>query len=92
MSQPRKPMSPEAKARIAESVRATFAAKKASAGVQVSLPEVLTVLPETVKMSDLQFDPKLFEPIKTGKPIDTILSTAGGFPRATNFMMVGDPG
>ena len=92
MSQPRKPMSPEAKARIAESVRAAFAAKKASAGVQVSLPEVLTVLPETVKMSDLQFDPKLFEPIKTGKPVDTILSTAGGFPRATNFMMVGDPG
>jgi DNA repair protein RadA/Sms len=43
-------------------------------------------------MSGLTFDPKLFEPIKTGKPIDTLLSTDGGFPRATNFMMVGDPG
>lgn len=91
MSQ-RKPMSPEAKARIAESVRAAFAAKKAAAGVHTSMPEVLTVLPECVQMKSLTFDPKLFEPIKTGKPIDTLLSNDGGFPRATNFMMVGDPG
>lgn len=58
----------------------------------MSQPEVLTVIPMSVKMDDLTFDPKLFIPIKTGKSIDTLLSTAGGFPRATNFMMVGDPG
>ena len=92
MSTNRKPMSEEAKAKIAESVRRSFEAKRLAAGVQMSQPEVLTVLPECVKMEDLTFDPKLFEPIKTGKPIDTLLSTDGGFPRATNFMMVGDPG
>jgi predicted ATP-dependent serine protease len=88
----RKPMSEEAKAKIAESVRRAFEAKRLANGVQMSTPEVLTTLPESVKMETLSFDPKLFEPIKTGKPIDTLLSTASGFPRATNFMMVGDPG
>lgn len=90
----RKPMSEEAKAKIAESVRQSFAAKRlaANGGVTMSQPEVLTVIPMSVKMDDLTFDPKLFIPIKTGKSIDTLLSTAGGFPRATNFMMVGDPG
>lgn len=92
MSTTRKPMSEEAKAKIAESVRRAFEAKRMAAGVVTAQPEVLTVIPESVKMEALTFDPKLFEPIKTGKPIDTLLSTDGGFPRATNFMMVGDPG
>lgn len=92
MSSTRKPMSEEARAKIAESVRRSFEAKRLAAGIQTSQPEVLTVLPECVKMNDLTFDPKLFEPIKTGKPVDRLLSTALGFPRATNFMMVGDPG
>jgi predicted ATP-dependent serine protease len=88
----RKPMSEEAKAKIAESVRLAFEKKRLAAGVQTSVPEVLTVIPETLKMQDLIFDPKLFEPIKSGKAIDTLLSSDGGFPRATNFMMIGDPG
>jgi len=92
MSSTRKPMSEEAKAKIAESVRKSFEAKRLASGVQMSQPEVLTVIPECIKMEGLTFDPKLFEPIKTGKAIDTVLSTDGGFPRATNFMMVGDPG
>jgi len=85
-------MTEEAKAKIAESVRRAFEAKRLAKGVEVSTPEILTILPESVRMETLTFDPKLFEPIKTGKPIDTLLSTDGGFPRATNFMMVGDPG
>lgn len=88
----RKPMSEEAKAKIAESVRLAFEKKRLAAGVQTSVPEVLTVIPETLKMQDLVFDPKLFEPIKSGKAIDILLSSDGGFPRATNFMMIGDPG
>lgn len=85
-------MSEEAKAKIAESVRLAFEKKRLAAGVQTSVPEVLTVIPETLKMQDLVFDPKLFEPIKSGKAIDILLSSDGGFPRATNFMMIGDPG
>jgi DNA repair protein RadA/Sms len=88
----RKPMSEEAKAKISESVRIAFEKKRLASGVQTSVPEVLTVIPEAVKMQGMVFDPKLFEPIRTGKAIDILLSSAGGFPRATNFMMIGDPG
>ena len=88
----RKPMSEEAKAKISESVRIAFEKKRLASGVQTSVPEVLTVIPEAVKMQGMVFDPKLFEPIRTGKAIDVLLSSAGGFPRATNFMMIGDPG
>jgi len=48
--------------------------------------------PESVRMRDLTFDPKLFETMKTGKEIDDLLSADGGFPRSTNFVLVGDPG
>ena len=85
-------MSEEAKAKISESVRIAFEKKRLASGVQTSVPEVLTVIPEAVKMQGMVFDPKLFEPIRTGKAIDILLSSAGGFPRATNFMMIGDPG
>lgn len=88
----RKPMSEEAKTKISESVRIAFEKKRLASGVQTSVPEVLTVIPEAVKMQGMVFDPKLFEPIRTGKAIDILLSSAGGFPRATNFMMIGDPG
>jgi len=50
------------------------------------------VTPKSVRMSDLTFDPTLFETMKTGKLIDDLLSADGGFPRSTNFMLVGDPG
>ena len=43
-------------------------------------------------MRDLTFDPNLFETMKTGKEIDDLLSADGGFPRSTNFVLVGDPG
>lgn len=85
-------MSEEARAKISASVKAAHERKKAEQALVMSQPEVLKIIPECVKMSDQKFDPVLFNPIKTGKPIDQLLSTAGGFPRATNFMMVGDPG
>ena len=50
------------------------------------------IKPESVRMRDLTFDPSLFETMKTGKDIDDLLSADGGFPRSTNFVLVGDPG
>ena len=50
------------------------------------------IKPESVRMRDLTFDPSLFETMKTGKDIDDLLSSDGGFPRSTNFVLVGDPG
>lgn len=46
----------------------------------------------TVKMKDVKLDPILFEPLKTGKGIDVILSDAGGVLRGCVIMTVGDPG
>ena len=43
-------------------------------------------------MKDQNFDPILFQPMKTGKPVDKLFTEDGGFPRATNYMIVGDPG
>ena len=45
-----------------------------------------------VRMRDIRFDPSLFETMRTGKKIDLLLSSEGGFPRSTNFILVGDPG
>jgi len=48
--------------------------------------------PESVRMKDIHFDPRLFETLKTGRPIDSILSIDGGLTKSTNFVLVGDPG
>ena len=45
-----------------------------------------------VRMRDISFDPSLFETMRTGKKIDNLLSSEGGFTRSTNFILVGDPG
>ena len=86
-------MSDEAKAKIAESVRKSFEAKRLAKGDTISeAAKAIGVAPESVKMNELTFDPDLFKSLLTHKPIDKLLSTEGGFPKATNFILVGDPG
>jgi predicted ATP-dependent serine protease len=92
MSTSKTPMSEEAKARIAEGVRKSFEAKRLAKSTISEAAEAISVSPVSVKMNDLSFDPDLFKCLRTYKPIDTLLSSEGGFPRATNFMLVGDPG
>jgi predicted ATP-dependent serine protease len=92
MNSPRRPMSEEARARIAEGVRKSFEVKRLNKSTISKASEAISIAPESVKMSELSFDPDLFKCLKTHKPIDTLLSSEGGFPRATNFMLVGDPG
>jgi len=92
MTQQRKPMSDEAKAKIAESVRKAFELKRIAKAQEMSAPEELDFDPEVVQMKDVVFDPKIFIPLKTGKSIDHLYSTEGGVPRATNYILVGDPG
>jgi len=104
----RKPMSEEARQKIAESVRANAARKREEAG----LPPISTSSPsgggyqgspqvpndyvekpiELVKMSQQKFSPELFIPMKTDKPVDYLFTENGGIPKACNFMVVGDPG
>jgi KaiC/GvpD/RAD55 family RecA-like ATPase len=89
----RKPMSAEAKQRIADAVRASAARKRLELGIvsHTDIP-VRTRPLELVRMKDQQFDPILFQPMKTGKAVDKLFTEDGGFPRATNYMIVGDPG
>ena len=92
----RKPMSPEARARIAEGMKKAAELKRLQMGLEPASAitgESRREKPlELIKMKDQYFDPILFQPMKTGKPIDKLFSTDGGIPRATNFMLIGDPG
>lgn len=45
-----------------------------------------------VRMSDLSFDPKLFDTFLSGTVLDEVLSTHYGLPRGVNYMIIGDPG
>lgn len=96
----RKPMSEEARARIAEAVRVAAAKKREEQGLppittpsaSVPAPAFLERPLELVKMSEQNFSPDLFVPMKTNKPVDMLFSNDGGIPKACNFMLIGDPG
>jgi predicted ATP-dependent serine protease len=47
---------------------------------------------ELVKIADLNYDDRIFVPMKTGKAIDYMFSSEGGIYPATNYMVIGDPG
>jgi KaiC/GvpD/RAD55 family RecA-like ATPase len=94
----KKPMSDEARQRIADAVRATAARKRAEAGLppigepNAPAPDYIERPLELVKMRDQNFSPDLFIPMKTEKPVDFLFTDDGGLPKACNFMVVGDPG
>jgi predicted ATP-dependent serine protease len=44
------------------------------------------------QISKVKYDAELFDAHKTGTPIDEMFSIKGGIPKATNWMVVGDPG
>lgn len=45
-----------------------------------------------VQINQVQYDSGLFESHQTGTHIDPMFSIKGGIPKATNYMIVGDPG
>lgn len=47
---------------------------------------------QTTKLHQIEFDPRLFIPLKTGKYIDKFLSKKEGLLPATNILITGDPG
>jgi len=92
----RKPMSEETREKIAAAVRAKARQKRIEAGlpadgVTPQIPDRSREL-ELVQMKDQQFDPDLFVPMPTGRAIDQLFTLEGGLPKATNYMVVGDPG
>lgn len=88
----RPPLSEETRESIALAVRAAAAKKRESIMQEKPQKEPTKPLIEIVKMEDQEFSPKLFQPMITGKKIDGFFSTKGGIPRATNYLIVGDPG
>lgn len=88
----RKPMSAEAKARIAEAVKASAARKRLEAGVAEPQEAKRSKPLELVRMKNQTFSDGLFIPMATGKMVDTLFTPKGGLPKATNYMVVGDPG
>ena len=61
---------------------------------QTSVPEAEEDFEvNTVKISDLNFDARMFMPLKTGNPhLDRFISGSGGFMPATNIIIIGSPG
>lgn len=85
----RPPMSDEARAKIAASVRASAERKRQELGISESQNQKS---PELIKMRNQHFDPDLFINMITGKEIDPFFSTDGGIPKACNFILTGGPG
>jgi hypothetical protein len=89
----KKPMSAEARKNISEAVKAAAKRKREEMGLPpVGAPRQRVKPLELVKMKDQHFDPNLFVPMRTGKGIDKLFTEEGGIPKATNYMVVGDPG
>ena len=94
----RKPMSEEAKARIAEAVRLAAAKKREEQGLpplthnNIPAPDYIEKPLELVRMKHQEFPDDLFVPMTTGKPVDLLFTNDGGIPKACNFMLIGDPG
>ena len=57
-----------------------------------AMPDTLSKKPTAVRLKDVHYDPKIFIPMHTGTIVDKFFSNKGGIPRATNFIVVGDPG
>jgi DNA repair protein RadA/Sms len=47
---------------------------------------------ELVQLGKVNFDKRIFETMHTKKAVDKLFSNAGGIPRATNYIVIGDPG
>ena len=85
----RPPMSEEARAKIAASLRANAEKKRQELGISESENQKA---PELIKMRNQRFDPDLFVNMITGKEVDEFFSNDGGIPKACNFIITGGPG
>lgn len=92
----RKPMTEATRQKIAQAVKEKAKAKRIEKGLPPDA--VIPLIPdrsrslELVQMKDQHFDPALFVPMATRSPIDHMFTVEGGIPKATNYMVVGDPG
>ena len=92
----RKPMTESTRHKIAQAVKDKAKAKRIEKGLPPDA--VIPLIPdrsrslELVQMKDQYFDPALFIPMATRSAIDQMFTIEGGIPKATNYLLVGDPG
>jgi KaiC/GvpD/RAD55 family RecA-like ATPase len=75
-----------------EKVRRPRLRKSKKQRMSAEIPTQLSKEPTAIRLRDVHYDPKIFIPMHTGTIVDTFFSNKGGIPRATNFIVVGDPG
>ena len=59
---------------------------------ETTVSSKLTKNIELVQLNKVKFDKRVFESMSGGKAVDKLFSTHGGVPRATNYIVIGDPG
>jgi predicted ATP-dependent serine protease len=82
----------KSKTEATERVRRPRLRKSKKQRMAETLPTQLSKAPSAVRLKDVHYDPKIFVPMMTGTIVDKFFSNKGGIPRATNFIVVGDPG
>jgi hypothetical protein len=83
----RRPMSQETKDKISTKIRINEEIGVSKVGRIKERRDV-----GTVRMRDQHFPDGLFDTLCTGKPVDGLFAAKGGFPKATIYILVGDPG
>ena len=56
------------------------------------MAKVQKIKSRLTQISNVKYEKGLFEAHKTNTPLDGLFSIDGGVPKATNWMVVGDPG
>ena len=56
------------------------------------MKKVQQIKSRLTQISNVKYEKGLFEAHKTNTPLDGLFSIDGGVPKATNWMVVGDPG
>jgi DNA repair protein RadA/Sms len=56
------------------------------------LDKATSIADRLIKINNVKYSDGLFDAHKTNTPLDNLFSIDGGLPKATNFMIVGDPG
>lgn len=56
------------------------------------MPTSLSKSPRAIRLSDVHYDPSIFVTMPTNTIVDKFFSNKGGIPKATNFIIIGDPG
>lgn len=88
-------MSEAAKARIAAAVKKAAAArgnKGNPKGPRVATPATPAKPLEILALDSMAFPDSLWENHLTHTPLDSLFTPEGGIPKATNWILVGDPG